>query len=477
MRAGRRRSANCVLQLLAAAWMIAAGAANAVDTRHFSFAYDQPHATGYGVAADTFGDKLGELSKGTLVIDQFPGAQLGQEPQMLQKIRTGDIDFMISSTANAATVSPQSGVLSIHYIFRSEDHLRRAIASPNWSPRFGNMFAETVKEGHVLALATLGLRNLYGKKEIHRIEDIDGVKVRVQATPTEDTMFPAYGAQTVHMPFGNVYTVVADRRRRHGRERHQRLPDEQALRGRAGHVADRARGQQQRDLGQRQGLDRLQRRAEGLGAGRGRRGGARRAGEGARARAQIAGRSKKVGVKFVDVDKSGFIKVAEPIQDRLAEDLGPHAVKILKSCVRSSSRRRSYRVAVPLVLETERHLKWPALDIVERMLDGAVRHLPRGFSIPVFLDVLTRSIGHPWLWLQEVTSAFFTYGIFTGTAVATRRNDHLYPLGDHGIDARTGATSLRGIQPPRRARSRSLHGGVRLPELSRPASAATGCRR
>jgi TRAP-type C4-dicarboxylate transport system substrate-binding protein len=30
----------------------------------------------------------------------------------------------------------------------------------------------------------------------------------VQATPTEDTMFPAYGAQTVHMPFGSVYTSL-----------------------------------------------------------------------------------------------------------------------------------------------------------------------------------------------------------------------------------------------------------------------------
>src|ERR1035437_10639688 len=35
-----------------------------------------------------------------------------------------------------------------------------------------------------------------------------GLKVRVQATPTEDTMFPAYGAQIVHMPFGSVYTSL-----------------------------------------------------------------------------------------------------------------------------------------------------------------------------------------------------------------------------------------------------------------------------
>ena len=49
-----------------------------------------------------------------------------------------------------------------------------------------------------------------------------------------------------------------------------------------------------------------------------------------------------------------------------------------------------------------------------------------GFSTSVICDVVTRTIGHPWLWLQEVTATFFVYGIFIGAAVATRRNDHLY---------------------------------------------------
>ena len=117
--------------LIAVAMGVLVGvAARADQTRHFSFAYDQPHSTGYGVAADLFNSKLMELSHGSMAIDQFPGAQLGQEPQMLQKIRTGDIDFMISSTANAATVAPELGVLSIHYLFRSEDQLIKAIGDP-----------------------------------------------------------------------------------------------------------------------------------------------------------------------------------------------------------------------------------------------------------------------------------------------------------------------------------------------------------
>jgi TRAP-type C4-dicarboxylate transport system permease small subunit len=45
--------------------------------------------------------------------------------------------------------------------------------------------------------------------------------------------------------------------------------------------------------------------------------------------------------------------------------------------------------------------------------------------ISVLFDIVTREIGRPWLWLQEVTSTFFIYGIFIGAAVATRRADHL----------------------------------------------------
>src|SRR6202043_108253 len=97
--------------------------------------------TGYGIAGDIFTAKLGELSKGSMIIDQFPGAQLGQEPQMLQKIRTGDIDFIISSTANAATVQPESGILSVHFIFRGEDHLKKAIADPGVVKAVKDMFA------------------------------------------------------------------------------------------------------------------------------------------------------------------------------------------------------------------------------------------------------------------------------------------------------------------------------------------------
>src|SRR5258705_12821433 len=188
--------------------IVMAASADAQEVKHYRFAYDQPKATGYGIVDDIFSDKLKELSKGTMLIDQYPGAQLGQEPKVRQLVKSGDVEFCISSSANAATLSPQAGVMSMHFLFRSETHLVKAMADPEVSKAVKAMIADTVQGARVIALATLGLRNMYSKREIKNIGDMKGLKVREQATPTEDTMFPAYVAQNVHIPFGSVYTSL-----------------------------------------------------------------------------------------------------------------------------------------------------------------------------------------------------------------------------------------------------------------------------
>jgi TRAP-type C4-dicarboxylate transport system permease small subunit len=83
-------------------------------------------------------------------------------------------------------------------------------------------------------------------------------------------------------------------------------------------------------------------------------------------------------------------------------------------------------IAERLVLRRQRHLKWRALDPLEAVLMVLCGILLAGFCTTVICDIITREIGRPWLWLQEVTSTFFIYAIFAGTAVASRRNDHLY---------------------------------------------------
>lgn len=79
-----------------------------------------------------------------------------------------------------------------------------------------------------------------------------------------------------------------------------------------------------------------------------------------------------------------------------------------------------------LILQRHRHLKWKALDWLEGLLMVLCGVCIAMFTLTVFCDVVTRILGAPWLWLQQVTTAFFAWGVFVGMAAATRRNDHFY---------------------------------------------------
>jgi len=79
-----------------------------------------------------------------------------------------------------------------------------------------------------------------------------------------------------------------------------------------------------------------------------------------------------------------------------------------------------------LILQRHRHLKWKWLDRLEAGLMVLCGVCLGSFTLCVFLDVVTRTIGHPWLWLQQATTAFFSWGVFIGIAAAIRRHDHIY---------------------------------------------------
>src|SRR5262249_12001608 len=135
---------------LAVTALVLATSASAQGVKHYRFAYDQPRNTGYSIAGDLFSDKLKELSKGTMLVDQYPGAQLGQEPQLLQLVKAGDIDFAIISSANTATISPQAGVMSLHFLFRDENHVIKGLADPRVFEAIRVMIDETAQGLHVI---------------------------------------------------------------------------------------------------------------------------------------------------------------------------------------------------------------------------------------------------------------------------------------------------------------------------------------
>jgi TRAP-type transport system periplasmic protein len=270
-----------------------------------------------------------------MLVDQFPGAQLGQEPQLLQLVKAGDLDFAVVSSANTSTISPQAGVMSLHFLFRSEEHNIKALGDEKVFEAVRDMIDGTTQGIHAIALGTQGFRHMYGKKEVRKPEDMKGMKVRVQATATEDMMFPAYSAQTVHMPFGSVYTSLQTGVMDFGENavnvylinKHYEVAPVMSM---TGHEANNCILWISDKLWQSLNADQKKwvmtaardvsvqepKRAFDL-------------------EHTAATKLEKMGVKIVtDVDKASFQKIADPYLDKLAKELGPHADKV-KTLIRA----------------------------------------------------------------------------------------------------------------------------------------------
>ena len=322
-------------------------------------------------------------------------------------------------------------MLSIHYIIQSEAGLIKAIADPKVVAAVREMFATTVTGAHVLTLCTLGLRDMYAKKAFHSVADMKGVKVRVQATPTEDAMFPAYGAQVVHMPFGSVYTSlqtgVVDTAENginiYLANKHYEVAPIMSMteheannsviwvsdkvwnsltkeqQGWVQEAADAVAAREPKlalDL-DHQSMAKLQKTGNQVRHRRGQ-------GELHQDRDAVAGQARR------------------PAWSARGQDPEPGARRPVATCRtprRTTATCRSF--CRPIGISSG----GPSMPRSTSSCCSAAS-LSAAFCLSVFLDIVTREIGHPWLWLQEATSLSFTYGIFLGAAAATRRNDHLY---------------------------------------------------
>lgn len=300
------------------------------EAQEFVFAYEGPETTAQGIAANIFKETVESECDG-MTVKQYPSAQLGGEPELLQKIRAGDIDFNISSTANAAAIAPVSGVFSLHYLMGSPEENIAVVGDDAVNEAFIDMASETVDGAHPLTLFTLPLRNVYGNEPIRSVGDVKNVKIRVQATETEDAFWTAYGAQPVHMAFPEVYsslqTGVVDFAENavtyYGLNKHQEVAPIMSMTEHEANVqvlwASDATWE---------GLSPEQKDCVTAAAEVVRTEQPKQAFE---LQKELQAKYEEEGVQFItDVDKESFRKISVPMQDEVAADLGEQAVELLE---------------------------------------------------------------------------------------------------------------------------------------------------
>jgi tripartite ATP-independent transporter DctP family solute receptor len=144
-----------------------------------------------------------ERSQGELTINVFADGVLGEEPALLDQVRTGTLDLTKVSATLLAPLAPEFQLFDIPFLFRDRHHGRRVLDGPLGQ----RLLDRTGPQMRGLCFYDAGARSFYGTKAIEVADDLAGLKVRVQPSPSTIRMIQLLKARPVPLPWGQVYTA------------------------------------------------------------------------------------------------------------------------------------------------------------------------------------------------------------------------------------------------------------------------------
>lgn len=140
-------------------------------------------------------------------LDYFPNAQLGKEADIVQQVKVGSVDMMITGTSNFAGVAAEIGALDLGYLFDDYAHCARAMDAG-----VGEFYDKVLTDRggiHFLGLSfQVGARSVYTKVPITSLSQLGGVKLRVLPTQAFIETFKIMGAIPTPIPINELYTAV-----------------------------------------------------------------------------------------------------------------------------------------------------------------------------------------------------------------------------------------------------------------------------
>ena len=175
----------------------------AVEKMRLGHGLPEDHAVHKAVVK--FADLVKERSNGEIEIKVFANGVLGGEREMLEQVQNGVLEMTKASASPLETFSSDYKVFNLPFVFRDRDHFFKVLTSPVGE----SILASSKKRGFIgLAYYDSGARSFYAKKAINTPDDLKGMKIRVQQSPTTIKMIQALGATPTPMAWGEVYSAL-----------------------------------------------------------------------------------------------------------------------------------------------------------------------------------------------------------------------------------------------------------------------------
>ena len=152
-----------------------------------------------------FAELAKQKSNGELDVKVFPNGTLGQERETLEQVQNGILEMTKASASPLETFAPEYKVFNLPFVFRSKDHFYKVLDG-----KVGETILNASKSRGFIGLTFYdsGARSFYAKKPINTPDDLKGMKIRVQQSPTTIKMIQALGASPTPMAWGEVYSAL-----------------------------------------------------------------------------------------------------------------------------------------------------------------------------------------------------------------------------------------------------------------------------
>ncbi|MDY8108939.1 TRAP transporter substrate-binding protein [Fulvimarina sp. 2208YS6-2-32] len=187
--------------LLAGAAAITLGtAANAADWRGWNI-----HPEGYPntVALEKFAKDVTDRTEGRVTAQVYNNAVLGDQPDAIDQVRNGALDFANFNLGPMGEFVPSINVLSLPFLFTGVDQMHAVMDG-----EIGQRFSDDMSNEGIISLAWFdsGARSFYDtKKPIETPADLDGLKIRVMNNQLYVDMVDDMGGNATPMAYGEVY--------------------------------------------------------------------------------------------------------------------------------------------------------------------------------------------------------------------------------------------------------------------------------
>jgi len=199
-----RRAAILVTLSLAVVTSLHCGRASAVRT--IRLAHGLPASHPVHKAMEFMAQRVAEKSGGTLRIEIYHSGQLGSERECLELLQIGSLGMTKVSAAVMEAFAPAFRIFNLPYLFEDDEHRFAVLDGP-----IGQRMLLAGERCWLRGLCyyDAGFRSFYTtKRPIRRPEDLAGLKIRTQESPTAVAMVRAMGASATPVAWGELYTAL-----------------------------------------------------------------------------------------------------------------------------------------------------------------------------------------------------------------------------------------------------------------------------